>query len=68
MNLWQEETAANEQVVRGIETISAITEEVTAHSNQTLETSETNQSIAGEVEQMVETLSGLANELKKEQS
>ena len=61
-------TAANEQVVRGIETISAITEEVTAHSNQTLETSETNQSIAGEVEQMVETLSGLANELKKEQS
>lgn len=61
-------TSANEQVIKGIETISAITEEVTAHSNQTLETSETNQSIAGEVEQMVETLSELANELKAEQS
>ena len=61
-------TSANEQVIRGIETISAITEEVTAHSSQTLETSETNQSIAGEVEQMVEQLSELANELKAEQS
>lgn len=55
---------ANEQVIRGIETISAVTEEVTAHSNQTLETSERNSSITGEVEKMVESLNSLAEELK----
>ena len=61
-------TSANEQVIQGIETISAVTEEVTAHSNQTLETSETNSSITGEVEEMVEVLSNLANELKSAES
>lgn len=54
---------ANEHVIRGIETISAATEEVTAHSCETLETSERNSSIAGEVEEIVEVLSQLANEL-----
>ncbi|MBO5509502.1 MAG: hypothetical protein J5962_03470, partial [Lachnospiraceae bacterium] len=54
---------ANEHVIRGIETISAATEEVTAHSCETLETSEKNSSIAGEVEEIVEVLSQLANEL-----
>lgn len=54
---------ANEHVIRGIETISAATEEVTAHSCETLETSERNSSIAGEVEEIVETLSQLASEL-----
>ncbi|MGN0436773.1 MAG: methyl-accepting chemotaxis protein, partial [Wujia sp.] len=56
-------TAANEQVIRGIETISAATEEVTAHSSETLETSERNSSITEEVEEIVEVLSSLANEL-----
>lgn len=60
-------TSANEQVIRGIETISTVTEEVTAHSSQTLESSETNSSITGEVEQMVEQLSDLANELKMDE-
>lgn len=60
--------SANEQVISGIETISAVTEEVTAHSSQTLETSETNSSITLEVEEMVEALSGLANELKTVES
>ena len=54
---------ANEHVIRGIETISAATEEVTAHSSETLETSEKNSSVAGEVEEIIEVLSNLANEL-----
>ena len=54
---------ANKHVIRGIETISAATEEVTAHSSETLETSEQNSSIAGEVEEIIEALSNLANEL-----
>lgn len=54
---------ANKHVIRGIETISAATEEVTAHSSETLETSERNSSIAGEVEEIIEALSNLANEL-----
>lgn len=61
-------TAANEQVIRGIETISAATEEVTAHSSETLETSERNSSIANEVEEIVEVLSGLAKELSAVES
>ena len=59
---------ANEQVIRGIETISAATEEVTAHSCETLETSERNSSIAGEVEEIVEALSNLASELSAVES
>lgn len=59
---------ANEQVIRGIETISAATEEVTAHSSQTLETSEMNSSITDEVEEMVEMLSSLADELQAVES
>lgn len=54
---------ANEQVIHGIETISAATEEVTAHSSQTLETSETNTNITHEVDTLVNTLSTLADEL-----
>ncbi|MGN0414027.1 MAG: methyl-accepting chemotaxis protein [Agathobacter sp.] len=54
---------ANEQVVKGIETISAVTEEVTAHSNETLEISEKNSNIADEVERIVEELNSLAKEL-----
>lgn len=55
---------ANEQVIKGIETISAATEEVTAHSSETLETSERNSSIASEIKEIVQGLSDLANELK----
>ena len=61
-------TSANEQVIRGIETISAATEEVTAHSSETLETSEQNSSIADEVEKIIESLSSLAKELSAVES
>ncbi len=56
-------SAANEQVINGIETISAATEEVTAHSSETLETTEKNSSITEEVDKIVEELSSLAKEL-----
>lgn len=59
---------ANEQVIRGIETISSATEEVTAHSSETLESTERNSSIAGEVEEIVEVLSSLATELSAVES
>ena len=54
---------ANQQVISGIETISAVTEEVTAHSNETVEISEKNSDIADEVEAIVTTLNQLAEEL-----
>lgn len=57
-------TSANHQVVNGIETISAATEEVTAHSNVTLETSENNSAIASDTNEIVKELSRLAEELK----
>ena len=55
---------ANELIMRGIETISAVTEEVTAHSNETLESTEENQIITNEVGSIVEGLNQLAQELK----
>ncbi len=61
-------SSANEQVIKGIETISAATEEVTAHSSQTLETSEQNSSITDEMEEIVQALSSLANELQAVES
>lgn len=59
---------ANAQVIHGIETISAATEEVTAHSNQTLETSEVNNQITNEVDDLVEALKQLADELQTVES
>ena len=41
---------------------------MTAHSSETLETSERNSSIANEVEEIVEVLSGLAKELSAVES
>ncbi len=57
-------TSANEQVIQGIETISAATEEVTAHSSETLETSERNSDITTKTSEIVTSLSQLAEELK----
>ena len=56
---------ANEHVIMGIETISASTEEVTAHSYQTLEYSINNSEITNEINNIVQTLSNLTEELKK---
>ena len=55
---------ANELIMKGIETISAVTEEVTAHSNETLESTEENNMITNEVGSIVEGLNQLAQELR----
>lgn len=55
---------ANSLIMQGIETISAVTEEVTAHSSETLESTEENQMITNEVGSIVEGLSQLAQELR----
>jgi len=57
--------STNESIVDSIQTISAATEEVTAHSNVTLECSEENSSIVDEVGQIVCELQTLANRLNK---
>lgn len=54
---------ANSEIIRGIETISAATEEVTAHSSETLEASEENSNITGEVSEIVDRLHTLAQNL-----
>lgn len=62
-NLVVELSDANSEIIRGIETISAATEEVTAHSSETLESSEENNSITGEVSTIVDQLHTLAQDL-----
>lgn len=58
--------SANEEIVGSIQTISAITEEVSAHSSETYSASEINQSILAEVNGIVESLNVNANDLKNE--
>ena len=57
-------TEANALIAKGIETISAVTEEVTAHSNETLESTEENNMITAEVGSTVEGLNQLVQELR----
>ena len=57
-------TEANALIAKGIETISAVTEEVTAHSNETLESTEENNMITAEVGSIVEGLNQLVQELR----
>lgn len=59
---------ANDQIMRGIETVSSVTEQVTAHSSETLLISEKNSSITTEVSDIVQTISTLAEQLKSEES
>lgn len=54
---------SNEAIVESIQTISAATEEVTAHSQATLESSDANTGIVGDVGNMVEELQSLADRL-----
>ncbi len=56
---------ANQEIIESIQTISAITEEVSAHSTNTLESTEQNQQIVNEVQNLVEKMSMDAEELKK---
>ena len=56
----KELTTANTVIVESIQTISSITEEVTAHSSETYKGSEENSAIVREVNQLVEELQTLA--------
>ena len=62
-NLIVELSDANGEIIRGIETISAATEEVTEHSSETLEASEENNNITNEVSGIVDQLHTLAQDL-----
>lgn len=61
--LVSELASSNEAIVESIQTISAATEEVTAHSTVTLECSEENTTIVGDVGTVVEELQSLAERL-----
>lgn len=54
---------ANDEIIRGIETISAATEEVTAHSSETLEASQENGEITSEISGIIEELNVMAKDL-----
>lgn len=56
---------SNESIMDSIQTISAATEEVTAHSNITLECSEENNTIVGSVGRVIKELHDLAEKLKQ---
>ncbi len=55
---------ANGEIVESIQTISAITEEVSAHSTTTCETSEANRETVKEVQQIVDGMTKSADRLK----
>lgn len=57
-------SAANGDIVQNIQTISAITQEVTAHSSETLNTCRENQGIVDEVSRITARLTENAQELK----
>ena len=55
---------ANEEIVNSIQTISAITEEVTAHAATTYASSQQNQEIVSRINGIVDELNADTNELK----
>ena len=57
---------ANKEIVDSIQTISAITEEVTAHAAETMSVSEQNSTIVADINTMVDELSADAKQLKAE--
>ncbi len=64
-NLMTGLTESNHAIIEGIETISAATEEVTAHSHETFEISEINSNITIEVGEIISGLNILATQLIK---
>ena len=66
-NAVQNLALANSGIVENIQTISAITEEVTAHSSETYSSSEENDRTADEVTGLVNELNHLAQQLKQEE-
>lgn len=63
----EELSSANAEIVENIQTISAITEEVTAHSSETYTSSEQNERTTSEVTTLVNQLNSLALKLKQEE-
>lgn len=55
--------AANSSIIEGVQTISAVMEEVSAHSNETYNISERNADIVGKVSKLVEDLNMQAQSL-----
>ncbi|MBR5406092.1 MAG: hypothetical protein IK111_00475 [Lachnospiraceae bacterium] len=55
---------ANNEIVESIQTISAITEEVSAHSTTTCSATEDNQRTVGDVQELVSEMLGAAEKLK----
>lgn len=55
---------ANGEIMSSVETISAMTEEVTAHANETYTSSEQNQKIVTNINELVEMLNSDAEQLK----
>ena len=63
MRLMKELERANSAITQGIETISAATQQVTAHSNETLTISSENSKVTGEVGVIISKLHEMAQEL-----
>ena len=57
---------SNKKIVESVQTASAVTEEVTAHANQTYSASESNQSIVRNVNDIVGALSRDAQTLREQ--
>lgn len=57
--------SSNKEIVDSIQTVSAITEEVSAHSNETYTASEENQNVLSQVSELVDTLNLSAQKLKE---
>jgi methyl-accepting chemotaxis protein len=55
--------AANKGIVESVQTISAITQEVSAHANETYNISDKNSDIVSQVTEMVEKLNAQAQSL-----
>ena len=67
-NMIKELSTANGDIVQNIQVISAITEEVTAHSSETLNACRENQHIVEEVSEVAQKLNKRAQALKNVQS
>lgn len=65
MRLMKELEHANAAITQGIETISTATEQVTAHSNETLSISSENSKVTGEVGVIIGKLHEMAQELSE---
>ena len=64
----KELAVANNNIVNSIQTVSAISEEVSAHSNETLDNSTKNQEIVKLIVDTVEQINLKAEELKSVQT